>query len=105
MKFPTGLNFLSALAFSVSVVAATPIVEVGHDHAPNLPRDASCSKSSIDQCAVATGAASTACFGHLCAGRTLSITKRQDSCTEENLLECTGEQWQQAQLCFEQLCL
>lgn len=90
------------LQIAIAVVASTSPV------AAAVPRHVSCNKEAIDSCVAATGQTGSACFGHLCAGRSIAadgVAKRQGDCTEENLFQCAILDWNEAQACFQQLCL
>ncbi|KAI1284194.1 hypothetical protein F5Y07DRAFT_103840 [Xylaria sp. FL0933] len=101
--------FQTAMALAISISPAIAMA-IGADASPAKPimlRDTGCNKEAIAACVTSTGQDSSACFGHLCAGRPLkTVTKRQgDDCTEDNLLQCAILDWQEAQACFQQLCL
>ncbi|KAJ8110004.1 hypothetical protein ONZ43_g5989 [Nemania bipapillata] len=96
-----------AVAMSASRATALAIGENGNSVKPAVMlRDLGCNKDAIATCTASTGQDGSACFGHLCAGRPLEMmVKRQDECTEDNLLQCAILDWNQAQVCFQQLCL
>ncbi|KAI0877482.1 hypothetical protein GGS24DRAFT_120610 [Hypoxylon argillaceum] len=101
--------YLQAMALAMSTSPAFALA-IGENGSPVKPavmlRDLSCSKEAIASCTTTTGQDGSACFGHLCAGRPLEMmVKRQDDCTEDNLLQCAILDWNQAQVCFQQLCL
>ena len=102
-------TYLQAVAVAMST---TPAIALAIGESRSLVksavmlRDLGCNKDAIDACVTATGEDGSACFGHLCAGRPLErMVKRQDDCTEDNLLQCAILDWNQAQVCFQQLCL
>ncbi|KAI0431135.1 hypothetical protein F5Y09DRAFT_305677 [Xylaria sp. FL1042] len=107
MKVSTFFQTAMALAVSASPAIALAIREDVSPAKPIMLRDTGCNKDTIDACVTSTGQDSSACFGHLCAGRPLeTVTKRQgDDCTEDNLLQCAILDWNEAQACFQQLCL
>ncbi|KAI0967344.1 hypothetical protein F4678DRAFT_249684 [Xylaria arbuscula] len=99
--------FQTAMAVAAGTSPAIAMV-VGEDIGSVNPiklRDLGCTKDAIDACTT-TGQDSSACFGYLCAGRSLeTIAKRQDDCTEDNLLQCAILDWNEAQACFQEFCL
>ncbi|KAI1293886.1 hypothetical protein F5Y03DRAFT_399844 [Xylaria venustula] len=99
--------FHTAMAVAVGMSPAIAMV-VRQDISSAKPiklRELGCNKDAIDTCTT-TGQDSSACFGYLCAGRALeTIAKRQDSCTEDNLLQCAILDWNEAQACFQEFCL
>ncbi|KAI1350983.1 hypothetical protein F5Y01DRAFT_135325 [Xylaria sp. FL0043] len=107
MRVSSFFQTAMALAMSTSPAIAMAIRADASPAKPLMLRDTSCNKEAIDACVTSTGQDSSTCFGHLCAGRSLEIvTKRQgDDCTEDNLLQCAILDWQEAQACFQQLCL
>lgn len=96
-----------AATLGASPVTALVIRENGNPvKAAIMIRDLGCNKDAIDVCVRSTGQDSSACFGHLCAGTPIeNVAKRQDDCTEEKLLQCTILDGNEAQVCFQQLCL
>ncbi|KAI1128857.1 hypothetical protein F5Y10DRAFT_264744 [Nemania abortiva] len=102
-------SYLQAAALVVSIPPAIALA-IGEDgstaKAAVMLRDLGCNKDAITTCVTSTGEDGSACFGHLCAGRPLErMVKRQDECTEDNLLQCAILDWNQAQVCFQELCL
>ncbi|GAW19849.1 hypothetical protein EKO27_g749 [Xylaria grammica] len=99
----------TAMAVAVSASPAIALVMGGDGGSVKgvMLRGLDCSKAAIDACVTSTGQESSACFGHLCADRPIeTVAKRQvDNCTEENLLQCAILDWNEAQACFQQLCL
>ncbi|KAI0473113.1 hypothetical protein GGR56DRAFT_677141 [Xylariaceae sp. FL0804] len=118
MRFPTRGTLalaLAACAFSPAAVHAiipprqrlygdTIVSHFGRRSASGA-RSLDCSREAIEDCMDATSNDATTCFGFMCAGRPLPVSKRDDECDEENLLQCAGQEWTQAQVCFEELCL
>ncbi|GAP85788.1 hypothetical protein SAMD00023353_1400780 [Rosellinia necatrix] len=107
MRFSACLRSATAVAVIASPVVALVIGEDG-GFAKTTPviRDAGCNKDAIDACVASTGQTNSACFGHLCADKPINaVAKRQSECTEENLLQCAILDWNEAQACFQQLCL
>ncbi|KAI1366159.1 hypothetical protein F5Y08DRAFT_144563 [Xylaria arbuscula] len=106
MRVSSFVQTAFALAVTASPATALAIGEDASAHKPVMLRDLGCNKESINACVASTGQDSSACFGSLCAGRPLeTVTKRQDDCTEDNLLQCAILDWNQAQACFQDLCL
>ncbi|KAJ8129422.1 hypothetical protein O1611_g4209 [Lasiodiplodia mahajangana] len=101
--------YLQAVAVAMSVSPAVALA-IGENRSSVKAaiglRDLGCNKDAITTCVTSTGEDGSVCFGHLCAGRPLErMVKRQDQCTEENLLQCAILDWNEAQVCFQQLCL
>ncbi|KAI8624847.1 hypothetical protein F5Y19DRAFT_284343 [Xylariaceae sp. FL1651] len=106
MKFTAVVKFSIAVATGSGNAIALPRENDGDFARVAARSETSCNKDAIDTCVASTGQTSTTCFGHLCAGRPLEkITKRQDDCTEDNLLQCAIMDWNEAQACFQQFCL
>ncbi|KAH8157254.1 hypothetical protein CIB48_g10991 [Xylaria polymorpha] len=105
MRVSSCLQVAMAVAISTSPAVALVIGE-GESHVKVMLRDLGCNRDAINACVTSTGQDSSACFGHLCAGRPIErAVKRQDDCTEENLLQCAILDWNEAQACFQSLCL
>ncbi|KAI0528167.1 hypothetical protein F5B22DRAFT_24468 [Xylaria bambusicola] len=97
--------FQTVFTVAVATSSATALA-IGEDANALKPRVFNCNKEAINACVASTGQQSEDCFGHLCAGRPLKkVVKRQDQCTEENLLQCAILDWNEAQACFQDLCL
>ncbi|KAI1203394.1 hypothetical protein F5X97DRAFT_284411 [Nemania serpens] len=99
----------AAMAVTLGASPATTLV-IRDNGSPTksaiMIRDLGCNKDAIDACVRSTGQDRSVCFGHLCAGKPIeNMAKRQDDCTEEKLLQCTVLDWNEAQVCFQQLCL
>ncbi|TGJ84263.1 hypothetical protein E0Z10_g4496 [Xylaria hypoxylon] len=107
MRVSACLQTAMAVAMSTSPAIALAIGGDGSSAKGVVLRDLGCSQDAINACITSTGQESSACFGHLCAGRPIeTAAKRQvDECTEENLLQCAILDWNEAQACFQQLCL
>ncbi|KAI0842590.1 hypothetical protein F5Y06DRAFT_258024 [Hypoxylon sp. FL0890] len=109
MKFSALPNVTMVLAMCASLVAALPLeTEVNMISTMKSIRSSGCSLSSIQECVEDTGLESTLCFQKVCAGvqGTPKRVKRQDDqCTEENLLQCAVQEWREAEVCFQELCL
>ncbi|KAI1737031.1 hypothetical protein F4680DRAFT_430025 [Xylaria scruposa] len=99
----------AAMAVAISTSPATALVigeDESHIKAALTLRDIGCNRDAINACVTSTGQDSSTCFGHLCAGRPIErAVKRQDDCTEDNLLQCAILDWNEAQACFQSLCL
>lgn len=98
MRVSTYLQIAMAVAASASPVVVAAAV----------PRDvsSSCNKEAIDSCVASTAQTGSTCFVQLCAGAAADgVAKRQSDCTEENLFQCAILDWNEAQACFQQLCL
>ncbi|OTA84697.1 hypothetical protein M434DRAFT_36352 [Hypoxylon sp. CO27-5] len=109
MKFLALPNVTMVLAMCASLVAALPLdVEGNTIGVAKSIRSSDCSLSKIQECVDDTGLESTLCFKQVCAGTqgTPKMVKRQDDqCTEENLLQCAVQEWREAEVCFQELCL
>ncbi|KAI0406483.1 hypothetical protein F4802DRAFT_100064 [Xylaria palmicola] len=99
----------TAMAVAMSTSPARALAIGTERSAPEpalILRDPGCHKEAVDTCVTSTGQGFSTCFIQLCAGRpTERAAKRQDNCTEDNLLECAILEWNEAQTCFQQLCL
>ncbi|KAI0471244.1 hypothetical protein F4859DRAFT_484918 [Xylaria cf. heliscus] len=98
----------AALALTISTSPAIALVigeDETHVNAGLMLRDLGCNRDAINTCVTSTRQDSSTCFGALCAGRAIEkAVKREDQCTEENLLQCAILDWNEAQACFQSLC-
>ncbi|KAI1327217.1 hypothetical protein F5Y16DRAFT_200573 [Xylariaceae sp. FL0255] len=105
MYFATRLlGIVLAVAVGFSNVDALPLQA---DSASSVVlRDTTCTLAAINDCAASTGQTSTQCFTSLCVNKLRQTTvKRQSECTEDNLEICAIQDYEDPELCFEQLCL
>ena len=106
-----GPNAISVLIwlFSISgllTTAASLTVNRGAVGVPEHPRNVPCQEDAVANCVNSTGLDGPTCFAKVCApGIDLKVLKRQDTCTEENLIQCAVVEWRQAEGCFQELCL
>ena len=107
MRVSAFIQAAIALTLTITPATALAISDITSADKPIKLRDLGCNKESINACVASTGQDSSACFGNLCAGRPpeTAVTKRQDDCTEDNLLQCAILDWNEAQACFQDLCL
>lgn len=127
------MKFFTFLTLGASVAIAAPYEPTSPTY--NVERTAStqsCDKASISACVSTTGLDGTACFAQVCTSlqaaaavddedededeaededddeidfKTESSSNTPASCTEDNLLDCTGDQGKNPDVCFQQLCL
>ncbi|KAI1462681.1 hypothetical protein F4805DRAFT_452506 [Annulohypoxylon moriforme] len=112
MKFAAFPNVAMILVMCASIItampAALPVDVEGHTiRAMKSLRSSGCSMAKIRDCVNDTGLESTLCFAQVCSGaqKKMRVVKRQDQCTEENLLQCAVMEWREAEVCFQELCL
>ncbi|KAI0012222.1 hypothetical protein F4779DRAFT_614671 [Xylariaceae sp. FL0662B] len=107
MRLPIVQTLALTLALGISLVAAIPFEADGST--TNNTGSEDCTSKAINNCVALTGLGSAACFAQVCAGireADLKMAKRQeDSCTEENLLQCAVGEWRDAEVCFQEFCL
>ncbi len=105
---PTALsNMIWLLSIgSLLVTAASLQTDRGVVRVPESPRNTSCEEEAVASCVSRTGLDGPTCFAMVCAPEIdLKVLKRQDTCTEENLVQCAVVEWRQAEICFQELCL
>ncbi|KAI2470953.1 hypothetical protein F4781DRAFT_388991 [Annulohypoxylon bovei var. microspora] len=108
MKFTALPNVAMILVMCASLIAALPVDAEGHPiRGIKSLRSSGCSMSKIRDCVNDTGLESSLCFAQVCSGtqKKMRVIKRQDQCTEENLLQCAVMEWREAEVCFQELCL
>ncbi|KAI0892134.1 hypothetical protein F4806DRAFT_245802 [Annulohypoxylon nitens] len=112
MKFAAFPNVAMVLIMCASLVAAMPAslpfdVEGHTIRTIKSLRSSGCTMQQIRDCVNDTGLESTLCFAQVCSGsqKKARVIKRQDQCTEENLLQCAVMEWREAEVCFQELCL
>lgn len=92
MKFSAIVELAVVLVVGLANVDAAPL-----ETTTLMLRATSCNKAAIDDCASSTGQDSSECFRTLCVNTLQQSVKRQDQCTEDNLLQCAVQDWEQAE--------
>ncbi|KAI1502636.1 hypothetical protein F5X99DRAFT_378687 [Biscogniauxia marginata] len=100
MRYPIVSRLVFTCAIGASIAAA---IAQDASEDTTMRRGADCSKSAIDSCVATTENDGTACFEQICVGKRSGKTKRQDQCSEYNLLQCAATQ--DPSDCFQQFCL
>ncbi|KAI1251251.1 hypothetical protein MGN70_008315 [Eutypa lata] len=99
-------NLILLLSIGSLFVTAIPLETARDIKVSTSSRSTICQEDAISNCVSDTGLDGPSCFAKVCALEVdLKVMKRQDTCTEENLVQCAVTEWREAEVCFQELCL